>query len=290
MAIATALQLQPVHPLFGVEVSGVDVRHLDDAAFGRVRAAFEEHSVLVFHDQRLTDEEQIAFSVRFGPLEDTISGVARNKKMRSEIADLSNVDPDGNVIPGDDKRMVYHSGNQLWHTDSSFKRVPALASLLSGRECPPEGGETEFASMRAAYALLSEEDKRAIEGRVAMHSFAYSRGLVAPDLLTPEQEVALPPVPQAMVRSNPVNGRKSYYVASHASHIVGMPVEEGRAIIRRLLDFATQPERVYSHRWIPGDLVMWDNRAMLHRGRAWDYAKHRRVMHRTTVAGEGPTA
>jgi len=290
MATATALQLRPIHPLFGVEVGNVDLKHVDDETFARVRAAFEEYSVLVFHDQRLTDEEQIAFSIRFGPLEETISGIARNTQMRPEIADLSNVDPDGNVIPGDDKRMVYHSGNQLWHTDSSFKRVPALASLLSGRECPPEGGETEFASMRAAHALLSEEDQRAIEGRVAMHSFAYSRGLVAPDLLTPEQEAALPPVPQAMVRTNPVNGRTAYYVASHASHIVGMPLEDGRALIRRLLDFATRPERVYRHRWTPGDLVMWDNRCMLHRGRAWDYAKYRRVMHRTTVAGEGPTA
>ncbi len=290
MAIATALRFRPVHPLFGVEVDGVDLRRVDDETFGRLRAAFEEHSVLVFHEQRLTDDEQIAFSQRFGPLEDTSGGLAHNEKVRPEIADLSNVDPDGNTMSADDRRVVYHSANQMWHTDSSFKRVPALASLLSGRECPPEGGETEFASMRAAYALLSDADRRLIEGRVAMHSFAYSRGLVAPDLLTPRQQEMLPPVPQAMVRTNPVNERRAYYVASHASHVVDMPVEEGRALIRRLIDFATAPERVYCHHWTAGDLVMWDNRCMLHRGRPWDHARYRRVMHRTTVAGEGPTA
>src|SRR5262245_6483417 len=178
----------------------------------------------------------------------------------------------------------------MWHTDSSVERVAALASLLSRREWRHAGGETDFASMRAAYALLPEEDRRLIEGRVAIHSFAYSRGLVAPDLLTPQQRETLPPVPQAMVRTNSVNGRKSYYVASHASHVVDMPADEGRALIRRLIEFATRPERVYSHRWTAGDLVMWDNRSMLHRGRPWDHARYRRVMHRTTVAGEGPTA
>ena len=290
MAIATAVGFRPIHPLFGAEVSGVDLRGLDAAAFAQIRAVFEERSVLVFHDQHLSDDEQIAFSVRFGPLEETTRGLAYNAKVRAEIADLSNVDPDGNVIAMDDRRMVYHSGNQLWHTDSSFKRVPALASLLSAREVPPVGGETEYASMRAAYALLPEAMKARLEGLVAVHSFAYSRGLVAPGLLTPEQEATLPPVPQALVRVNPVHGRKNYFVASHASHIRDMPLDEGRSLIKELLALATRPERVYRHVWRVGDLVMWDNRCMLHRGRPWDGSKHRRVMHRTTVAGDGPTA
>jgi alpha-ketoglutarate-dependent 2,4-dichlorophenoxyacetate dioxygenase len=283
------LSIRPIHPSFGAEILGVDLRRVDDPGFARIRAAFEEHSVLVFHDQRLSDEEQIAFSQRFGPLEETTRSVAVHDKVAREIADLSNVDADGNMLAPDDRRMVYHSGNQLWHSDSSFKRVPAMASLLSGREVPPEGGETEFASLRAAWEALPGELKHRVEGRIAVHHFAYSRGLIAPGLLTPEQEATLPPVPQALVRANPVNGRKALFVGSHASHIVGMPVDESRALLRELLEFATQPRFVYQHRWVTDDLVMWDNRSVLHRGRPWDTAKYRRVMHRTTVAGDAPT-
>jgi len=292
MALAAArLTVTPIHPHFGAEVGGVDLaRPMDGETFARIRAAFEEHSVLVFHDQPLSDEAQMAFSARFGPLEKTTTSVAQNRKVAAEIADLSNVDPDGAVIPMDDRRMVYHSGNQLWHTDSSFKPVPALASLLSGREVPPEGGQTEYASMRRAWAGLPEDRRRWLDGRVAIHSFAYSRGLIAPGLLTPEQEAALPPVRHALVRANPVNGRKSVYVGSHCWYVEGMSVEDSRPVIDELMALTTQPSNVYSHRWRRHDLVMWDNRAMLHRGRPWDGARYRRVMHRTTVAGEGPTA
>jgi alpha-ketoglutarate-dependent 2,4-dichlorophenoxyacetate dioxygenase len=185
--------------------------------------------------------------------------------------------------------MMYHSANQMWHTDSSFKRVPALASMLSGRECPPEGGETEYASMRVAYDRLPDEMKRKLEGRIAVHSFIYSRALVAKDLLRPEDEAQVPPVEQVMIRTNPVNGKKSIFVASHASHIVGMAVEEGRKLIHELIELATEPNYVYRHAWTAGDLVMWDNRCTLHRGRPWDGTKYRRVMHRTTVAGAAPT-
>ena len=178
----------------------------------------------------------------------------------------------------------------MWHTVSSLMRVPALASLLSGREVPPEGGETQYASMRVAYERLPMDLQRHLEGKVAIHSFEYSRGLVGDELLTPEHAAQVPPVPQALVRANPAHGRKAYYVASHACEIVGMPTGEARALIRDLLERATRPELVYTHRWQPGDLVMWDNRCTLHRGRPWDEDKYRRVMHRTTVAGEGPTA
>jgi alpha-ketoglutarate-dependent 2,4-dichlorophenoxyacetate dioxygenase len=284
------IQITPLHPLFAAEIGGVDLsRPLDDAAFGRIAEAFNEHSVLVFHRQPLTDEEQIVFSRRFGALEQTTQSIARNEEVAREIADLSNVDPEGKLIPADDRRMLYHSGNQLWHSDSSFKRVPALASLLSAREVPPEGGETEFASLRAAWAALPDATRPRLEEMVAIHHFAYSRSLIAPGLLTPEQEAELPPVRHRLVRVNPVNERKGLYLGSHASHIVDMPVEEGRALLRGLLDFATQPEFVYRHVWRVGDLVMWDNRAVLHRGRPWDTRQHRRVMHRTTVAGDGPT-
>ena len=285
------LSLRRLPAPFGVEVLSVDLTGpVDTATFAQIEAAFNEHSVLVFHDQFLTDEQQIAFSERFGPLEKTIRGIASEDVFAPEIAHLANVDGQGQMIAPDDKRMIYHSGNQLWHTDSSFKRVPALASLLSGREVPPVGGETEFASMRVAHDLLSAAMKTTIEGLVAEHSFTYSRGLVAPGLVSDEDAKQVPPVPQALVRTNPVNGRKNFYVASHASHVYGMPVEAGRALLRELTDLATQPHLVYRHVWRAGDLVMWDNRCMLHRGRPWDGAAYRRVMHRTTVAGDGPTA
>jgi alpha-ketoglutarate-dependent 2,4-dichlorophenoxyacetate dioxygenase len=285
-----AIQVTRLHPLFAAEIGGVDLRRpLGEATFGAIRDAFDEHSVLVFPGQPLTDEQQVAFSLRFGPLEPTTRSIARNDAVAREIADLSNVDPQGRLIPADDRRMLYHSGNQLWHSDSSFKRVPALASLLSAREVPPEGGETEFASLRAAWTALPDEMRRRLDGLVAVHHFAYSRSLIAPGLLTPEQEAELPPVRQRVVRANPVNGRKALYLGSHASHIERLPVEEGRALLRDLLAFATQPEFVYRHTWRMGDLVMWDNRAVLHRGRPWDTGRYRRVMHRTTVAGDGPT-
>ena len=290
MMPAMVLSIEPIHPSFGARVTGLDLAsRLDEATFAAVFRAFNDYSVLVFPKQPLSDEEQIAFSRRFGALEHTISSIANKPNLARQIADLSNVDADGNMIDPADKRMVYHSANQMWHTDSSFKRVPALASMLSGRECPPEGGETEFASMRVAWERLSEAQRRALEGRVAVHSFAYSRGLVAKGLLRPEDEAQVPPVEQVLVRTNPVNGRTSIFVASHASHIVGMPVDEGRTLVQDLIALATQPDNVYRHVWTVGDLVMWDNRCMLHRGRPWDGTKYRRVMHRTTVAGSGPT-
>jgi alpha-ketoglutarate-dependent 2,4-dichlorophenoxyacetate dioxygenase len=284
------ISIERIHPNFGARITGVSLaRGVDDATFKEIFDAFNEYSVLVFPGQAMTDEQQISFSRRFGALEETISSIANNPRVAPQIAFLANIDPDGNLIDPHDKRMIYHSANQLWHTDSSFKRVPALASMLSGREVPPEGGQTEFASMRVTWERLPEDMKRFLEGRIALHSFAYSRGLVASGLLRPEDEAQVPPVEQVLVRTNPVNGRKSVYVASHASHIVGMPVDEGRAIIRQLIDMTTQPENVYSHQWTVGDAVMWDNRCMLHRGRPWDGNKYRRVMHRTTVAGVGPT-
>jgi alpha-ketoglutarate-dependent 2,4-dichlorophenoxyacetate dioxygenase len=284
------IAVERIHPRFGARITGVDLRApVDDVTFKTLFEAFNELSVLVFPGQHLTDAQQIAFSRRFGPLEQTIGSIANNPTVAPEIAFLANIDPDGNLIDPGDKRMVYHSANQMWHTDSSFKRVPALASALSGREVPPEGGETEFASMRVAWERLPAERQRWLEGKIAIHSFVYSRGLVAKGLLRPEDEAQVPPVEQVMVRTNPLNGRKSIYVASHASHIVGLPIGEGRAIIRELIELTTQPDNVYRHVWTVGDLVMWDNRCMLHRGRPWDGAKYRRVMHRTTVAGIAPT-
>lgn len=281
------LKVEKLHPLFVAEVSGVDLQQpVDDATFSEIRDAFETHSILVFRDQDVDDTRQIAFSERFGSLEQMLKGSMGDG---TPIANLSNVDPQtDSIMPPTDKRAIRNSANMLWHTDSSFKRVPALASLLSGREVPPEGGETEFASTRAAYAALPDKRKLGLDDLVAEHSFAFSRGKVDPEMLNQEQRNEVPPVPHPLIRENPVTGQKALYVGSHASHILGRPVEEGRALLEALLDWATQPQFRYLHKWRPKDLVMWDNRCVLHRGRPWDF-KYRRVMRRTTVAGEGPT-
>jgi alpha-ketoglutarate-dependent 2,4-dichlorophenoxyacetate dioxygenase len=287
------MHITPLHPCFGARIDGVDLAQpLDDATFSRIHDAFQEHSVLVFPGQRLTDEQQMAFSRRFGPLETTIRAIGKENRLHPNLVDLSNLDPDhdGKLMDWSNRRMRYQSGNQLWHTDSSFKPVPATASLLSGREVPPAGGETEFASMRHAYAALPEATRRRLEGRVAVHSILYSRSTIAPGLFDPDNALELPPVRQALVRANPVNGRRNFYVGSHAWYLEAMDYAESRTLLDELLALTTQPERVYQHRWQPWDLVMWDNRCMLHRGRPWDAAHHRRVMRRTTVAGDGPTA
>jgi alpha-ketoglutarate-dependent 2,4-dichlorophenoxyacetate dioxygenase len=294
MTTATdALTITPILPYLGARVEGVDLtRPLDDATFRAIHDAFQEHSVLVFRNQRLTDEQQMAFTRRFGPLETTIRSVSKAGRLHPNLVDLSNLDPEGEerLMGWDDRRMIYQAGNQLWHTDSSFKPVPALASLLSGREVPPAGGETEFASLRHAWSLLPEATRRRLEGRVVVHSILYSRSTIAKGLFDPEQERDLPPVRQALVRINPENGRPSIFIGSHAWYIEGMDYAESRRLLDELLAHATRPERVYQHRWRQWDLVMWDNRCVLHRGRSWDAARHRRVMRRTTLAGEGPTA
>ena len=291
MISTRTLQMRRLHPSFGVELAGLELHlPLDDGTWAHIWEAFNEHSLLVFHDQPLTDEEQMRFSQRFGPLETTVKTLGKEDRLHPNLVELANVDEDGKLMDWTDRRMLYQSGNQMWHTDSSFKQVPAQASLLSGRLVPPEGGETEFVSCRVAWEALAPEMQRRLEGKVTVHSFAYSRGLIDPTLLGPETEQAYPPVRQALVRANPLNGKKTVYIGAHASHIEGMAVDVGRALLKELLEVATRPERVYQHTWRQHDLVIWDNRCLLHRGRPWDTKRHTRVMHRTTVAGEGPTA
>jgi alpha-ketoglutarate-dependent 2,4-dichlorophenoxyacetate dioxygenase len=290
---ARGLTITPLLPHLGARVEGVDLATpVDEGTFRAIFDAFQEHSVLVFRGQRLTDEQQMRFSERFGPLETTLASIGQERRLHPNLVDLSNVDPDHDdkLMDWSDRRMIYQSGNQLWHTDSSFKPVPAMASLLSGREVPPAGGETEFVSMRHAYATLPEETRRRLEGRVVVHSILYSRSTIAKGLFNPEHERALPPVRQALVRANPVNGRKSIYIGSHAWYIEGLPYDESRRLLDELLAHTTRESTVLQHRWTQWDLVMWDNRCVLHRGRPWDAAKHARVMRRTTLAGEGPTA
>jgi alpha-ketoglutarate-dependent 2,4-dichlorophenoxyacetate dioxygenase len=287
------MKITPILPHLGARVEGVDLAGvLDDTTFRAIFDAFQEHSVLVFHDQRLTDEGQMAFTARFGPLETTIRATGREDRLHPNLVDLSNLDPDAEerLMGWEDRRMIYQAGNQLWHTDSSFKPVPAMASLLSGREIPPAGGETEFVSTRHAWATLPEDMRRRLEGRIVVHSILYSRSTIARGLFDPEQERGLPPVRQALVRANPVNRRQAIFIGSHAWYIEGMDYAESRRLLDELLAHTARPEVVLQHRWRQWDLVMWDNRCVLHRGRPWDAAQHRRVMRRTTLAGDGPTA
>ena len=279
------ITITKLHPLFVAEIGGINTgAPMDDATFADIRAALDEYSVLVFHDQSLDDETQIAFSCRFGPLE--MTGKA-NPATGTPFARQSNLDiGTGAVIPAEDRRMIYQRGNYLWHTDSSFKPVPSLCSLLSARVVPPVGGNTEFATMTAAYDALPDETQQKLEGLVVEHSLVYSRESVTPvGALTAEMKAELPGAWQTMVRENPVNHRKAIYAGAHASHIIGWPREESRAFIQQLNDFVTQPQFCYSHSWREGDLVVWDNRAVLHRATAYDTQRHKRLMQRTTVNG-----
>lgn len=289
---AVPIIVKPLHPFFVGSISGVELSGpVDPETLCEIESALERYAVLVFHGQALDDERQVSFARQFGPLEFSIGTIRKNRKtrLRSEVVDLSNLDSNNRVrSPSDTWRMMLLA-NQLWHTDSSFKRVPGKFSLLSAREVPPRGGETEFADLRAAYDALDEAIKRRIEDLVAEHSIFHSRSLVGYLDFTDEERAALPPVPRTVVRVLPRSGRKTLYLASHASHIVGWPVEQGRQLLGELIDFATQPRFVYRHRWNAGDLLIWDNRCTLHRARPYDDVNHRRDMRRITVEDSAAT-
>jgi alpha-ketoglutarate-dependent 2,4-dichlorophenoxyacetate dioxygenase len=279
-----AIQVSPLHPTLGAEVRGVDLtRALTPEVFAEIEAAFNSCGILVFPGQPVSDEQQLAFSQLFGPLEVNPNYAGAKMRVRPDIADISNLDAEGRVLARGDRRNLFNLGNQLWHTDSSFKRIPAKCSLLSARELPSSGGETEFADLRAAWDALPQSRKRELDGLIVEHSIFRSRSQIGFADFNDEIYSQLPPVPQALVRHHPASGRTSLYLASHASHIVGWPVEEGRALIEELIAFSTQPQFVYQHRWTVGDLVMWDNRCTMHRGRPYDDTQ-RRVLHRTTVS------
>jgi alpha-ketoglutarate-dependent 2,4-dichlorophenoxyacetate dioxygenase len=284
-----AIEVTPLHPSLGAEVRGVDLtRPVMPQTFAAIESAFNRHGILVFPEQPVTDEQQLVFSRLFGPLEVNPNYAGAKMRLRPDIADISNLDAEGRVLARDDRRNLFNLGNQLWHTDSSFKRVPAKCSLLSARELPSSGGETEFADLRAAWDALPETRKRELEGLVVEHSIFRSRSQIGFVDFNDEVFSELPPVPQALVRHHGYSGRTSLYLASHASHVIGWPVEEGRALIEELIAFATRPQFVYQHRWTVGDLVIWDNRCTMHRGRPYDDMQ-RRVLHRATVSDTANT-
>src|SRR3984893_3266931 len=272
----------PIGPGFAAELRGVTLSDVvsDDAAYAAARAAFEEHSVLVFRDQDVTDEIQLAFSRRFGPPEVTKVG---SQGTGSYFVILSTIGPDGKVVPPDHQLSLRSKANQLWHTDSSFKRVPALTSILSARVIPARGGETEYVSTRLAFERLDAALRNKLENSFAWHDYAHSRSQIAPDLATPEERTALPPQCWRMVWRNPANGRGAIYLASHAYAVDGMEAAAGKSLIDELMQAATAPGTSYLHQWHSGDVVMWDNRATMHRGRPWP-AHEARLMVRTTIS------
>jgi alpha-ketoglutarate-dependent 2,4-dichlorophenoxyacetate dioxygenase len=284
-----AFDVRPLHPLFAGELSGCDVTRLDDV--GPIEAALDQNAVLVIRDQKLTDEQQLAFSRQFGEMEFTGgTGISKPGEIRLHpaFADVSNLGTDNQPLARDNRRRLYSLGNRLWHSDSSFKPIPAKYSILSGRIVAENGGETEFADMRAAYDALDAATKAQIEDLVCEHSLLYSREQLGFDL-TPEEQASMRPVRQRLVRAHRATGRKSLYLGSHIGTILGWPMPEARAFIRDLTEHATQPQFVYAHRWQPLDLVIWDNRQVIHRVRRYDESKPR-DMRRTTVAGDTVTA
>ncbi len=287
------MKTRQIGPCFAADVDDIDLRKpltLDEVA--AVHAGMDEFAVLVFHDQPLDDEQQLAFSRSLGELEHAIGTSLRapdEYRLPTTFADVSNLDKDHKVFARDDRRRLFAIGNRLWHSDSSFKAIPAKYSLLHARAIPSKGGNTEFADMRAAYDALDAETKAEIEDLVCEHSQLFSRQQLGFFDFTDEERARFAPVRQRLVRTHPSTGRKSLYLSSHAGSILGWPVPEARAFLRDLVEHATQRPFVYAHRWRVGDLVMWDNRRTMHRARPFPVHEPR-DMRRTTLAGEAPTA
>jgi alpha-ketoglutarate-dependent 2,4-dichlorophenoxyacetate dioxygenase len=285
------VSISQLHPVFVGEVSGIDCRKpLSPEEVVAIDAGMDEYAVLVFRDQNVSDEEQIAFTRHFGELESyRTRGHLRKRedhRLGPGIADFSNLDRDGNIISDEDRVWFFKLGDRLWHSDSSFRPVPAKYSLLSGRVLPSWGANTEFADMRAAYDALDARTKAEIEELICEHSLVYSREAIGFTDLTSEEIAAFRPVRQRLVRTHPATQRKSLFLASHAGAIVGWTIPEARMFLRDLTEHATQREFVYSHSWKAHDLVMWDNRSTMHRARRFDRNEVRDVR-RTTLAGDG---
>jgi alpha-ketoglutarate-dependent 2,4-dichlorophenoxyacetate dioxygenase len=284
--------IRQIHPHFVGEVTGVDLRQkLTPQEASDIEAGMDKYAVLIFHGQDITDDQQIAFARNFGEREDARGGNVTRKedyRLSSGLNDVSNLGKDGKPLARDHRTHLFNLGNCLWHSDSSFRAIPAKFSLLSARVVNPKGGNTEFADMRAAYDALDGETKAEIEDLICEHSLMYSRGSLGFIDYSEEEKQLFKPVLQRLVRTHPVHGRKSLYLSSHAGRVIGMTMPEGRLLLKDLTEHATQPEFVYVHRWTVHDLVMWDNRQTMHRVRRYDQSQPR-DMRRATVAGTTPT-
>lgn len=287
-----ALRVTPLHPLIGARAEGVDLRRplaRDQAA--QIEAAMDRHAVLVFPAQEIDDDQQMAFGRNFGPIEQTRAtvDVAKQRLADPLVNDISNLDENGAILGADDRRRMFNLGNRLWHSDSSFKATPAKYSMLHARVIPPEDGETEFADMRAAWDALPARMKDRVRDLVCDHSLLYSRALLGFSGFNEEERRQFAPVPQRLVRRHAGSARLCLFLSSHIGAIHGWPVPEAMALIRDLIEHATQREFVYRHDWTVHDLVVWDNRCTMHRGRPYDDKTHRRDMRRVTLSDCAPT-
>jgi alpha-ketoglutarate-dependent 2,4-dichlorophenoxyacetate dioxygenase len=286
------ITIEPIQPTFAGEVSGVDLRiALSPADIAAIDAGMDRYAVLVYRDQRLSDDEQMAFTRALGPIEHARGGnitADSEYRLKDGMIDVSNLDQSGRPFDRNDRRRMFNLGNRLWHSDSSYRAIPAKYSLLSARIVATHGGDTEFADMRAAYDTLDEGMRATIEDLVCEHSLLYSRGSMGFTGFTEAEREMFKPVRQRLVRTHPVTARKSLFLSSHIGTIVGWPVPEARDLIRDLTEHATQRQFVYAHRWRQFDLVIWDNRQTMHRVRRFDESQPR-DMRRTTVAGDRMT-
>ena len=292
MPAITSVTTRQIGPCFAAEMEGLDLsKPLSPDEVAAVHAGMDKYAVLVFRDQKIDDDQQLAFTRSLGNLEQTANASLRapdEYRLPTTFADVSNLDRHNNVFARDDRRRLFAIGNRLWHSDSSFKVIPAKYSLLHAHSVPSKGGNTEFAYMPAAYDALDAETKSEIENLICEHSQIFSRQQIGFTDFTEEERARFKPVRQSLVRRHPVTGRKSLYLSSHAGTILGWPLPEARLLLRDLVEHATQREFVYSHTWRVGDLVMWDNRQTMHRARPFP-AHEPRDMRRTTLMGEGPT-
>jgi alpha-ketoglutarate-dependent 2,4-dichlorophenoxyacetate dioxygenase len=287
------IEVTPLTRHIGGRMTGIDARRaLSPDEVRAVDAGMDEYAVLVLPGQDITDEQQIAFSRNFGPLQNGANATERKAQLRLDpaFADVSNIGKDGERLKRDDRRRMASLGNRLWHSDASFRVIPARYSLLSGRIVVTDGGNTEFADMRAAYDALDPKTKAEIEDLICEHSQIFSREQLGFTEYLPEERAMMAPVRHRLVRTHPVTGRKSLFLSAHIGGIVGWPMPEARAFIRDLTEHATQPEFVYSHRWTRHDLVIWDNRTTMHRVRRYDDLNTVRDLRRTTTKSDGPTA
>jgi alpha-ketoglutarate-dependent 2,4-dichlorophenoxyacetate dioxygenase len=288
-----AIEVVPLTPVFAGRMTGIDARRQQTSEeVAAVDAGMAEHAVLVLPGQDITDEQQIEFTRNFGPLQDGANATERRHELRLDpaFADVSNIGKDGRMLARDDRRRMASLGNRLWHSDASFRVVPARYSLLSGRVVVTSGGNTEFADMRAAYDALDQQTKADIEDLICEHSQIFSREQLGFAEFLPEERARMKPVRHRLVRTHPVSRRKSIFLSAHIGGIVGWPTPEARAFIRDLMEHATQPRFVYAHRWTQHDLVIWDNRATMHRVRRYDDLRIVRDLRRTTTKCDGPTA
>ncbi|MBY0321307.1 MAG: TauD/TfdA family dioxygenase [Reyranella sp.] len=287
------IEITSLTPHIGARLTGIDARRpLTPPEVEAIDEGMNRHAVLVLPGQDITDEQQLAFTRNFGPLEEGANSTVRNSELRlaPAFADVSNLDKEGQKLARDNKRRMASLGNRLWHSDASFRVVPAKYSILSGRIVTTAGGNTEFADMRAAYDDLDAATKAEIEELICEHSLIYSRGQLGFTEFLPDERVAMRPVRHRLVRTHPGSGRKSLFLSAHIGTIIGWPQPEAMAFIRDLMEHATQPQFVYAHRWTQHDLVIWDNRTTMHRVRRFDDLNIVRDMRRTTTRSDGPTA